>query len=149
MKRMTFAALASLVVVAAAVAQSTSMTAEQGIAAAAANPDRGAAGTFEFIVRSVGEAKSTQGTIVYLNSEDDYRSPLNISAMIMPATAKSLTESLGGSLRDRIVGKAVVITGTAKQTRIDFFDETTGKRTGQYYFQTRISVKGVEQIALR
>lgn len=149
MNRILLASFMFVALAAAALAQTASMTAEQGIAAAAANPDVGIAGTFEFVVQSVGETKASQGTIVYLNSENDYRSPGNISAMIMPSTAKALAAQLGGPVRDRLIGRSVAVTGTAKQTRINLFDEKTGKRTGQYYFQTRISVKGIEQISVR
>ena len=69
--------------------------------------------------------------------------------MVMPSTAKSLAAQLGGPVRDRLVGRPVAVTGTAKQTRIDLFDDKTGKRTGQYYFQTRIIVKGIEQISVK
>lgn len=148
MKALLVAIGASVLVAATAFAQSATMTPEQGIAAAAANPDRGVEGAFEFVVQSVGETKAKQGTIIYLNSDTSYRSSENISAMIMPLTAKSLAEKLGGSVKEKIVGKRVVVTGTAKQTRIDFRDEDTNKPVGQYYFQTRISVKGPDQVKI-
>ena len=138
----------SLLAATAALAQTANMTPEQGIAAAAANPEGGVTGTFEFIVQSVGDAKSAKGAIIYLNSETDYRAPTNISAMIMPLTATSLQQTLGGPLKEHLVGRRVAITGTAKQTRIDFLDERTGKRVGQYYFQTRISVRGADRVRI-
>lgn len=136
-----FALAASTALAQTSGAHTPSMTPEQAITAAAANPERGVEGTFEFVVQSVGETKAAQGTIIYLNSEADYRSPDNISAMIMPLTARSMSQALGGPVREAVVGKRVAVAGTAKQTRIDVLDDNR-RPIGQYYFQTRISVKG-------
>src|SRR5687767_6487563 len=93
------------------------------IAAAAANPKNGAAGVFEFVVGSVGGGEARQGAIVYLNSDDDYRKPTNLTATLMPLTAKDLEKKLGGPLKEVVVGKRVVVAGTAMQTRIDMYDD--------------------------
>lgn len=137
---------ASLLLASTAFAQAVSvMTPEQAIAAAAAKPDDGVRGTFEFVVKGVGEVKTPQGRIVYLNSEQDYRVGANLSAQIMTSTVKSLEQALGGPLTQTIIGKRVQIEGTAKQTKIAVAEERGQKPFG-YYFQTRISVKGPDQV---
>jgi hypothetical protein len=84
------AVMAAAVAFAEPQAAPASMTPEQAITAAAANPEHGAQGEFEFVVASVGSGESARGTVVYLNSAADYRTPENLSVMIMPLTVREI-----------------------------------------------------------
>ena len=125
------------------------MSPAQAIAAAAeAGPEKGVQGVFEFAVANVGSGstRNNQGERVYLNSEADYRSPANLSAEIMPATVKSLEQKQGGPLSASLVGKRVQVRGTVQQVRINEY--SNGRKTGRYYFQTRILVRDAGQVVI-
>lgn len=121
------------------------MAPAEAIAAAAARPEDGVKGTFEFVVKGVGEVNSPQGRIVYLNSEQDYRIGANLSVQVMTSTVKALEQQLGGPLTQTAIGKRVVVDGVAKQAKIAVAEEKGEKPFG-YYFQTRITVKSTDQL---
>jgi hypothetical protein len=41
----------------------------------------------------------------------------------------------------------IAVTAVARQTRIDFYEDRA--KTGEYYFQTRISVRDADQVRVR
>lgn len=147
MKKLLIVAAASMIAASAALAQTAAFTPAQAIAGAAEKQDLGFPGTFEFVVKSSGESRHPQGVVLFLSSENDYRSPENLSIMIMPATINDLTKQLGGPAKEKLVGKRVAVTGTAKPVRIDMVDDDR-KPVGKYYFQTRVIVKSADQIKL-
>ena len=135
---------ASMLLAAAAYGQTVSvMTPEQAIAAA--YPDDGVKGRFAFVVKGVGEMRTPQGRIVFLNSEQDYRAGANLSVQVLASTVKALERELGGPLTQTMIGKRVQVNGTARQTKIGVAEQKGEKPFG-HDFQTRIPVTGPEQV---
>lgn len=90
----------------------------------------GVSGRFELTVRAVGERDG----MIYLNSETDYRDRNCLTI----AVAKQLARRVFGSdaldpIRQRLIGRKIVVAGVARQVRIDF--TVDGQPTGKYYFQ--------------
>jgi len=114
----------------------------QAVLAAAAAPREGVTGTFVLTVKAVGRDRDH----LFLNSEEDYRDPRNISIDILPDADAELTHSLGASADVALNGKRILVSGTARRTRIDF---TTGNRpSGKYYYQTHVRVGRASQIQI-
>lgn len=81
---------------------------------------------------------------VHLNSQADYRDPRNLSIAVLPAAAAELEMALGGPLEVVLKGKRILVSGTARRTRIDFIVD--GEPSGKYYYQTHVRVSHASQI---
>lgn len=113
----------------------------EAVLRAAAAPNIGITGVFAVTVRGTGRAKA-----VHLNSEADYRDPRNLSIVIVPAVAAELEHDLGSPPEKALRGKRILVSGTAKRTRIDFV--VHGRPTGKYYYQTHVRVTDASQIKI-
>ena len=110
---------------------------------AAAAPRDGVTGVFALTVRAVGR----DGHGVYLNSEADYHDQRNLTVALAPSVAVQLEERLGGTLEQRLRGRAIQVSGTARRTKIVFLAD--GKPTGKYYYQTHVRVTDAARIQLQ
>ncbi len=110
--------------------------------AADAAPD-GVHGVFVLQVRGTG----VQNGFVYLNSEADYRDQRNLTIAIAPAAARQLADQFGGDPLAVLMGKHILVNGTAVRTRIDFL--ANGRVTGKYYYQTHVRAADLRQITLQ
>jgi hypothetical protein len=104
------------------------------------NAPRGVKGTFTLSIKASGIERK----IVYLNTELDYRDRRSITVALHPNTITAFTNKYGSSPDDYFVNKNIEVTGEAKQIKIWFVAD--GKRTEEYYFQTHIRVKSINQI---
>ena len=122
-------------------------SAREGVMAAAERAPDGNLGRYAFSVRAIGWDNGR----LYLNSEVDYRDPRNLSAAIAPEAAGAVLSMLGGSDKEALASKMVLVTGRALRTRIDFIGPD-GRPSGKYYYQTQIPVRyphELKVIALR
>ncbi len=113
----------------------------EAVRAANDNPRRGISGTFAMLVQAT--AITDEG--IFLNSERDYRHPLALTVRIPLNMQEDVERQLGLPI-NQLVNRRVLVTGTARQTRINF--SYNGIRTDKYYFQTHISVPLAEQLSL-
>jgi hypothetical protein len=113
----------------------------QAVLQAAAAPRMGVTGVFALTVRGTGRTE-----VVHLNSEADYRDPRNLSIAVAPAAAAELERILGSRPENALKGKRILVSGTAKRTRIDF--TVHGRATGKYYYQTHVRVTDASQITV-
>ena len=111
----------------------------QAVLLAAAQPNAGFTGTFTLTVQGAGRTSD-----VHLNSQSDYRDPRNLSITILPSTAAELERKLGAPLEEALMGKHILVTGTALRTRVDFLVD--GQPSGKYYYQTHVRVANSWQI---
>ena len=119
------------------------LTPEQAIFAAAdAGPRRGVRGVFEMPVQRA----EAVGRRFFLNSQRDYRDQRNLSVAIAPSALRALRERFGDNLSDAFLGRTVRVSGRAERVRIDFVSH--GRRTGQYYYQTHVTVFDPRQIEI-
>ena len=75
---------------------------------------RGTQGVFEMDVKSTGRI----GSVVFLNSEADYRSPAALTFRIAPNVRKALERRYGASPETYFQGKHVVVKGTVARQMI-------------------------------
>ena len=113
----------------------------QAVQLAAASARTGVTGVFAMTVKATGKT-----TRVHLNSELDYRDQRNLSIAVEPAAAEELALQLGSPPEIALKGKQILVTGTAKRTKIVFISD--GKPTNKYYYQTHVSVTKASQIQL-
>ena len=111
----------------------------QAVQLAAASARTGVTGVFAMTVKATGKT-----TRVHLNSELDYRDQRNLSIAVEPAAAEELALQLGSPPEIALKGKQILVTGTAKRTKIVFSSD--GKPTDKYYYQTHVSVTKASQI---
>jgi hypothetical protein len=103
---------------------------------------KGVSGKYLLNIKATGEEKG----IVYLNTEDDYRDPRNVTVAIHPKIVSDLTQKFGGDLQTVLLGKSLSVEGTAKRIKINFI---SGNRPPtKYYYQTHIRIKSTDQIDL-
>jgi len=100
----------------------------------------GVNGTFEMYIKATGAERS----VVFLNTELDYRDRRNVSVALHPKLSKKLTELYGVAPEIYFVNKTIKATGTAKRVKILFI--SNGKPTKKYYYQTHIRVSSLKQI---
>ena len=86
------------------------------------------------------------GPNLFINSEDDYRDPRNLSVEIGPLAQAALRERLGEDLRKALAGHKLLVLGYAHRVRIDFTID--GRPSGKYYYQTHVPVGDANQIEL-
>lgn len=113
-------------------------SAREAVMAAADQPG-GYLGRVAFSVRAVG----WDGGRLYLNSEEDYRDPRNLSVVVSPQIAREALEKLGGEA-GALQRKVVVATGQFKRVRIEFLDPKE-RPTGKYYYQTHLAIGSLNQ----
>ena len=113
----------------------------QAVLLAAGAPRLGIKGQFVMTVKAIGSTRR-----LHLNSERDYRDPRNLSISVEPAAAAQLAERLGPSPQRALLGHRILVTGTARRTRIDF--TVDGRPSGKYYYQTHVGVTDASQIQL-
>ena len=111
------------------------------IEAAAEAAPNGVAGDFKFYIKASGK----QGGAVYLNTEQDYRDPRNVSVAIHPSLVQYLAHELGQSPEQFFVDKMIRVRGEAKTVQI-FFTSFGGALSDKYYFQTHVNVNQPDQI---
>ena len=97
-------------------------------------------GIFVMTVRASGR----QGSSLYLNSENDYRDPRNLSLEIRPIAQAQLESRLGAPAETALQGRTIRVDGEARRVRIDF--TTDGRPTGKYYYQTHVVIERGEQL---
>ena len=107
----------------------------------AADRSKGLIGEFAFVVRATGWDNGK----LYLNSEQDYRDPRNLSIAIEPDVASRMVGGAAKDAQQSYVGRIVVVRGLARTTRIEFIDQAD-KPSGKYYYQTQVSVGRPEQL---
>lgn len=95
---------------------------------------------FEMTIAAVGE----QFSMVYLNSQEDYRDQRCLTVAISPEAQEELRERFGRNLEKALKGKTIRIAGTARRVRIDFIVDR--KPTGKYYYQTHVNMDSIKQL---
>ncbi len=111
------------------------------IAAAASEPN-GMTGKFKLQVRRA----ALEGDEAWLCSEMDYRDPRCLSVRLEARARQQCLAVHGAEPPEVFMGKPILVTGIAKQRRIDFLSD--GTPTGHYYYQTHIDIDEIEKIAL-
>jgi hypothetical protein len=115
----------------------------QAIEKAAEASPKGIRGFFELQVKATGKPKS----VVYLNSELDYRDPRNISIALSPKVVESFISKYGETPELLLKNKKIVVYGEARKVKISF--GCNGKRNeNQYYYQTHVRVGSSSQILI-
>ena len=110
------------------------------VRAAQDDPAHGISGIFAVTVQAIG---SEEGRI-YLNSERDYRHPLNITVTLDAGLRPELEKAFGMKL-ENLQNRRLLVRGTARQTRINFIS-ANGQPSGKYYYQTQIGVRDARQV---
>ena len=108
----------------------------------AAEMPEGVGGVFEMVVRATGRT----GTLLYLNSEADYRDPRNLTIVVPPREQSDLTKRFDAPLEAALLNKVIAVRGTARKTRIDFTAD--GQPTGKYYFQTHLNLRSARDLTV-
>lgn len=79
------------------------------------------------------------GSMVYLNTEYDYRDRRNVSVVLTPAALKQFATQYPDQQPELYFsGRSIVVNGVASRQTIWFYAD--GKKTEKYYFQTHIPV---------
>lgn len=113
---------------------------DEAVRAAQDDPARGISGIFALTVQAYG----MQDQRIYLNSERDYRHPLNITLNMDAALRPELETALGLKL-EQLQNRRLLVRGTARRVRIAFFDGN-GLQSTKYYYQTQIQVSDARQL---
>lgn len=129
--------------------QERTMTAIQAIEEASRVNGTGVSGRIAFEVKAVG----TNGEDHFLNSELDYRNPRSLNVRMSPQVREQLEARLGGKLDKVLVGRRVLVTGTAARVRIHLLSTTMPNSKevqlgDRFYYQTHVHVKQADQIQL-
>ncbi|NBD95744.1 MAG: hypothetical protein GVY11_04620 [Gammaproteobacteria bacterium] len=119
------------------------ITPQQAVMSAAEAAPAGVDGTFAMTVRATG----AQNGRTYLNSEQDYRDQRNLTVALSPRAAAQLAQRLGAPPSVGLRGENILVRGTARRTRINFF--ANGQMTGKYYYQTHVDVTDANQVTLQ
>jgi hypothetical protein len=122
----------------------TAIAPEQAIAMAAKSSPSGVRGTFVMQVRATGKA----GGHVFLNSEQDYRDPKNLSIDIAPWIKGQLERRFGDSPESFFKNKQIVVRGTAVRVPIRILDDYHRPTPPYVYYQTHVRVLQASQISL-
>ena len=77
------------------------------------NPDHCQTGTFAMTVRSTSRA----GSVLYLNSSQNFFDPFNLAIAVLPRAQKELETSLDGAAGSDLVGRTIVVEGTARRVK--------------------------------
>lgn len=98
----------------------------------------------DMVVKAVGESRG----MVFLNSEKDYRDQRCLSVVIAPKAQTKFREKHGEPPHSFFQGKRILVHGPAQRVKINISDDAN-KATGDYYYQTHLLVKHVDQISVR
>jgi hypothetical protein len=98
---------------------------------------------FALNVRATGDVRGS----LFLNSERDYRDPRNLSVELMPAARAALADRLGRDPRQALLGRPILVRGSARLVKVVFIDE--GRVMDKYYYQTQVMVSDAAQVQLR
>jgi hypothetical protein len=97
-------------------------------------------GQYTLKIKAVGSS----GSLVFLNTEQDYRDQRCVSIALHPEVVKQLTAKYGMSPEQYFIDKSVTVNGRAQRMKIDFI--SYGQPTGKYYYQTHIFVRELSQL---
>lgn len=97
-------------------------------------------GKYTLKIKAVG----ADGSVVFLNTEQDYRDQRCVSVALHPMVVAQLTEKYGMSPQQYFADKSITVKGKAQRMKIVF--RTDGKLTGKYYYQTHIFVRDMAQL---
>ncbi|WP_404416568.1 hypothetical protein [Brevundimonas vesicularis] len=100
----------------------------------------GLAGQFAFVVKGGGRI----GERVFLNSEVDYRDAATLTVALSAPASTILEGQLGAAPERHLIGRTIVVNGVAHRARINVLNN--GSPTGQFYFQTHITVTQAGQL---
>ena len=112
----------------------------EAVRAAQDDPARGISGAFVIAVQATG----SDDTRIYLNSERDYRHPLNVTVAMDARLRAPLEQALGLRL-EQLPNRRLQVRGTARRVQIAFYG-ADGQRSNKYYYQTQIQVTDPRQI---
>ena len=110
-------------------------------AEAATTSQRVVRGVFEIVVLASGR----QDSLLYLNSELDYRDQRCLTVAITPAAQRAFAQR-GVNPDSAFAGKRIRVTGAAQRITVWFYSQ--GKRTEKYYYQTHVPVFRPDQITI-
>jgi hypothetical protein len=99
-------------------------------------------GVFEMIVK----AGKSRDSMIFLNSELDYRDQRNLTIALRPAAMKQLAEKYGKDPLEYLLNKRILIKGEAKRMKIWMF--YNNKKLTKYYYQTHVFVNSSDQISI-
>ncbi|MHA6289563.1 hypothetical protein [Maricaulis sp. CAU 1757] len=142
----TLLALVLLAATAAATSQADpapAMRAAEAIEHSIAQPHRPLAP--QWIVMHVC-ASGTEGATGYLNSAADYRSRASLNVELPLPVRAELQRRLGADPVAFLPGRRILVYGSARQVRIDWF--RGGQPTGEYYFQTQLRLHDADHLEL-
>jgi hypothetical protein len=97
-------------------------------------------GTYVLDIRATGREKER----IFLNSEQDYRDPRNLTVEILPAAMPALKKLYGQDPDAYFMGRRVAVTGEAQRVTVWF--TVNGKQTEKYYYQTHVVISDASQI---
>ena len=97
-------------------------------------------GQFAFVVKGGGRDAER----VFLNSEFDYRDAATLTVALSGPAVTALTQRLEGPPDRLLIGRTIVVNGVAQRVRINLYKD--GQPTGEFYFQTHVSVRQADQI---
>ncbi|MCB1602725.1 MAG: hypothetical protein KDI66_22105 [Xanthomonadales bacterium] len=99
-------------------------------------------GIFEFTVRGTGR----YGDYIFLNSEEDYRSPTCLTVAIRRSLWKDAKALAGGEL-EGFLGKSVRVEGAAERIRV-YVEPEIGERKRKWYYQTHVRIRNMSALRL-
>ncbi len=108
----------------------------------AAEMPEGVGGVFEMVARATGRQRG----FLYLNSEEDYRDPRNLSIVVAPGPEAALAERLGRPVEAAVLRRVIAVRGVARKTRTDFASD--GRPTGKYYYQTHLRLRSARDLTV-
>jgi hypothetical protein len=97
-------------------------------------------GEYTLKIKAVG----SDGSVVFLNTEPDYRDQRCVSIALHPKVVAQLTAKYGMTPEQYFTDKSITVKGKAQRMKIVF--RTDGKLTGKYYYQTHIFVRELSQL---
>ncbi|MCX7554235.1 hypothetical protein OS175_10120 [Marinicella sp. S1101] len=105
-------------------------------------------GRFLMTIKNSGKLASRKGTIIFLNTEKDYRDRRNISIKLSPEfQAEFNAQYPNTDIRNYYQGKNLLVQGEARRVKIWF--NSQGKRSDKYYFQTHVFVNELTQLKVQ
>jgi hypothetical protein len=112
------------------------------VARAADPAHAGVQGVFAFEVKGSGKQRRAH----FLNSMADYRDPGCLTIAFGRGLAAAFSRKFGGDVSS-LEGRRIAVRGVPQQVRVWFYDNQ-GRRTRDYYHQTHITIRSVDQIWL-
>ncbi|WP_218311571.1 hypothetical protein [Alteromonas antoniana] len=91
-------------------------------------------------------ATGQQRNAVFLNTQEDYRDPRNITIALSPKLAKAFYSQHQQQPQDYFKGKTIAVSGELKQVEILFLKD--GRPSGKYYYQTHVRPGSLDDIRI-